>query len=513
VKRGNKGRVLTERAAQALWLGNREEAEALARRAHEAAPRDPEVLHTLADIALILSDTNGAAKRLEAAIIHHAPPAPAAWHRLLGELRVRQGRPGDAVRCFQAALSSAPDDAETWRWLATVLRHLGHVATAIQAWRRVLALSPDDWRARNDLGTALMEAGALDEADTAFCEAVARSGDSPLVAMNRATLQARQGRRADAIATLQASLALHPDYPAAHAALGFVLRDQREFQEAAAAFRRAVALAPDNASAACGLGRALLEGGFADQALAVAQAYLRRRPGHAGALALEALSRLALGDGEGATRLLDHDRFVSVRTLSAPKEFANLPQFNAALAAHAASHPTLLRAPPSHATAAGLHSGSLLVEPRGPVAAFERALRAAIDAYRHALPDAPDHPFVASRPQSAFINMWCIVLQRGGHQIPHIHQDAWLSGVYYAQIPPSVSVDGPAGWLEFGDADRPFPRLLEPRVVRVRPVEGLLLFFPSYFYHRTVPFDGDGTRISIAFDVMPASAPPAAQTP
>src|SRR5260370_923033 len=197
-----------------------------------------------------------------------------------------------------------------------------------------------------------MEPGALDEPHAAYWEAIAGCGDSPLVAMNRATLQARQGRRADAIAALRASLALHPDYAPAHAALGFMLRDQREFQEAAAAFRRALALAPDNASAACGLGRALLEGSFADQALAVAQAYLQRRPGHAGALALEALSRLALGDGEGATRLLDHDRFVSVRTLSTPKGFADLPQFNAALAAHGASHPTLLSAPPSHATAA-----------------------------------------------------------------------------------------------------------------------------------------------------------------
>ena len=27
---------------------------------------------------------------------------------------------------------------------------------------------------------------------------------------------------------------------------------------------------------------------------------------------------------------------------------------------------------------------------------------------------------------------------------------------------------------------------------------------PSYFYHHTVPFEADGTRISIAFDLMPA---------
>ena len=40
---------------------------------------------------------------------------------------------------------------------------------------------------------------------------------------------------------------------------------------------------------------------------------------------------------------------------------------------------------------------------------------------------------------------------------------------------------------------------------KVRPEEGLLVLFPSYFYHRTIPFDDPGTRISIAFDVVPVT--------
>ncbi len=35
-----------------------------------------------------------------------------------------------------------------------------------------------------------------------------------------------------------------------------------------------------------------------------------------------------------------------------------------------------------------------------------------------------------------------------------------------------------------------------------RPEEGLMMAFPSYFYHRTVPFEAAETRISIAFDVL-----------
>ena len=191
---------------------------------------------------------------------------------------------------------------------------------------------------------------------------------------------------------------------------------------------------------------------------------------------------------------------------------ADLQAFNRALAAHAATHPTLVASPTSHATSSGLHSGSLLVSPRGPIAAFERALRAAVADYWRALPELAGHPFTSNRPAAGFFDMWCVVLQRGGHQIPHIHPEAWLSGVYYPQLPEEIRAGGDCeGWLEFGRPDRPFPSRLPPPVLRVRPVEGLLVLFPSYFYHRTIPFGGDGppggggTRISIAFDFVPAA--------
>jgi uncharacterized protein (TIGR02466 family) len=147
----------------------------------------------------------------------------------------------------------------------------------------------------------------------------------------------------------------------------------------------------------------------------------------------------------------------------------------------------------------------LLVAPRGPVAAFERSLRAATVAYSRTVADLSEHPFAAGRPRAAFFNVWCVVMERGGHQIPHIHPSAWLSGVYYPEVPDVIrDGDGPEGCLEFGGAERPFPSKLSPRVVRVRPAEGLLVLFPSYFYHRTVPFDGAGRRVSVAFDLVPA---------
>jgi hypothetical protein len=38
----------------------------------------------------------------------------------------------------------------------------------------------------------------------------------------------------------------------------------------------------------------------------------------------------------------------------------------------------------------------------------------------------------------------------------------------------------------------------------IQPEEGLLLLFPSYFYHRPIAYEAAQRRISMAFAVVPA---------
>jgi len=100
------------------------------------------------------------------------------------------------------------------------------------------------------------------------------------------------------------------------------------------------------------------------------------------------------------------------------------------------------------------------------------------------------------------MSLWAVVLNAQGHQVPHIHPSAWLSGVYYVEVPEIVSgSDDHAGWIEFGSRPQHFHARSEPAVRYFEPKEGLL--FPSYIYHRTVPYDAEQRRISMAFDVIP----------
>ena len=49
----------------------------------------------------------------------------------------------------------------------------------------------------------------------------------------------------------------------------------------------------------------------------------------------------------------------------------------------------------------------------------------------------------------------------------------------------------------------------QPNVETIRPEEGMLVLFPSYFYHRTIPFESAQQRICIAFDAIPRFGQPA----
>jgi hypothetical protein len=81
-----------------------------------------------------------------------------------------------------------------------------------------------------------------------------------------------------------------------------------------------------------------------------------------------------------------------------------------------------------------------------------------------------------------------------------------LSGVYYARVPDFIAggSGGQAGWIEFGRPPDHFHNETQPETRAFRPEAGLMILFPSYFYHRTIPFEESGIRISIAFDLMGA---------
>jgi len=171
------------------------------------------------------------------------------------------------------------------------------------------------------------------------------------------------------------------------------------------------------------------------------------------------------------------------------------------------NHPSLVVAPTSHATVKGRHTGNLLVDPKGPFADFETILWRAAQEYQAGNPVDATHPYLADPPELGGLVVWSVVMETQGHQVPHIHPSGWLSGVYYADLPDIVDQETAdrEGWIEFGEPPPDFPVTKTLHTKLFKPKPGRLFLFPSYCYHRTVPYSTDERRVSIAFDFLPAT--------
>jgi len=240
--------------------------------------------------------------------------------------------------------------------------------------------------------------------------------------------------------------------------------------------------------------------------LKLCDAFLESHSGDVSAMAFKAAALNELGDNEGLRTVHDFDQLVRPQIIEVPEGFKDLDSFNAALVEHVLNHPTLVEAPASYSTMNGRHTSELFVGELGPMATFEQVIRRAEAAYRRDVPIDPTQSWLAQRPNKTKLNCWSVVMNSQGHQLSHIHPSGWLSGVYYPRLPDVINEDDPnhEGWIEFGRTTDNYSGKKDPDVRMYKPREGLMVLFPSYFYHRTIPFHSDQLRFSIAFDICPA---------
>lgn len=94
---------------------------------------------------------------------------------------------------------------------------------------------------------------------------------------------------------------------------------------------------------------------------------------------------------------------------------------------------------------------------------------------------------------------WSVRLNSSGFHINHVHPEGWLSSAFYVRTPKDLQ--GLEGALKFGEPGPPtFPPLREEHLVKPEP--GMLVLFPAYMWHGTVPFASEEKRLSCAFDIV-----------
>ncbi len=439
----------------------------------------------------------------------------------LAVLLERRGAMEEAEESYRLAVDLAPGAAPAWVGLGNVERAQGRNEAALASYRRATEADPGHAPGWNNLGNLERELGRAAEAEAAYRTAVEHAAGYLPGWTNLASLLGSAGRHEEEATAWKKASALAPRDVDVWSGLGYALERAGRADEAIPALERALAcVTPDHPRVISALGRlhaalalARLRAGGPDgaDAIAACDTWLERRPGDATGLAAKAIFLNHLGREEESRSLADTGRLAARFRIDPAPDYPDLDRFNEALARHVTRHPSLVWAPPHNATREGRHSGELVTEPSGPAVVLRTRILDCIERYAASVAESdPEHLVVRSRPPDTRMRMWGVVMHAGGHQIPHIHPAAWLSGVYYPEVPGFVSAEDPEhrGWIEFGRApEEEFPDLSPMPVEAIRPEEGLLLIFPAWFYHRTIPYPANVRRISVAFDLVPAAPP------
>jgi uncharacterized protein (TIGR02466 family) len=546
--------------------GDQPAAIALFRQSLAIEPRQPHVLNNMGNACAATGQQEQALEAYGKALAFKPDYADADINRALALIAL--GRASQAAEHMAALVRAQPGSARAWAVLGQALAAMGDQAQAIMAYGKALTLQPDHGPWLHNLAVALRLAGRPEEALPLFDRSAALSPDDPRIHYNRGHCLQDLGRMEEAAAAYRRAIALAPSEVDLHDSLSRLLWQQGDRDGHVASYRDALLEAPDDAGLLCGLaerltlagearaaaalladaaargvgganlrfrlGQACWSCGEPDRAFAAFEAALEIEPRHPPtlresarcliitdrigeamprivtrldddahdqqALALQGLSWRLTGDAR--FHWLIDPRLIGTAMLTPPG--GDGPGFNRALDVALGTLHTARTAPLEQTLRGGTQTTDDLFARELPeIVTVHAMIRQAVERHIAALPDDASHSFLARKSAGfAFSGSWSVRLSSGGHHSNHIHPEGWISAVYYVAVPPAVG-DGQSGWLKFGETglnlgDR------EQILHMVRPQPGLLVLFPSYFYHGTVPFEDAQHRTTIAFDIVPS---------
>ncbi len=266
-------------------------------------------------------------------------------------------------------------------------------------------------------------------------------------------------------------------------------------------YQRALSVKPGDLSLMTGYAQAAIVAGNYTTAQKLIQSALGQAPNNQFLFALAATLQRA--SGADHTALYDYDRFVRPYDLDPPKGYADIGSFNAALKDALGRLHIYTGTPVNQSLRKGTQTDINLALVEDPVIqSFFDMVDGPLRDYMNRLPQDVQHPLCRRKRESYRIaGAWSVRLSESGHHVNHVHPMGWISSSYYVDIPPSVNETSKEGWIKFGESSLPLPSVGPEKFIQPKP--GRLVLFPSYMWHGTVPFQGQETRLTLPFDVVP----------
>lgn len=432
-----------------------------------------------------------------------AAPQSISAHHNLGSILGDLGRNREAELAARQAMALGGRAPETWLVLGHALQGQGKTQEAIEAYRAAIALRPDYHEAHADLAQLLwMQTEDFTAACEALDPAIRAHPHATTLILIRARLREFAGDAQGAFEEVARAAELTPDDPETQLAAAVQALAAKQFHRA---LHHSMEVARIDASADRASAQriaALLGLGRVEEAARDAEIMHVRWPKDQLPIALLATAWRLLGDPRYG-ELYDYDRFVRAWTIDTPKGWRTLSSYLADLkdgldAMHTAR---------THPVGQSLRHGSqtqenLLASFHPAVAAFPKAIEEPIRAHMAAVGKGAGPLRSRNTGAYAISGIWSVRLKPNGFHVDHVHPAGWLSSACYIDLPPAVAAGEREGWIKFGEPGvDTLPKLEAEHFVKPEP--GLLVLFPSYMWHGTVPLSGEASRLTVAFDLLP----------
>lgn len=449
------------------------------------------------------------------------------------------GRFDAAAAIYRRIVAAAPDNAGAELFLAGALDAAGRHREAEQSARRAITKGATTPETRYLHARTLIATDRADEAENLLRDVVHARPNFVDAQSNLAQLiWMRTGDAAAAGEHLDLALRAHPRDAALACAKANLLDGTGDTRAAVAALeahadradanlavlttasqaalkfdparahgyaRRAAELAPGDDDANHVLIATLLGIGEAETALQRIESRLRTDPDNQHLIATQTIAWRLLGDPRHA-RYCDYAAMARAWTIATPPAWRDLPSYLADLAASLKRLHTMRTHPLNQSLRHGSQTAQNLADVDDPaIRAFFGAIDEPIRRHIETIGRGDDPLQRRNTGEYRVAGIWSVRLGAQGYHTNHVHPKGWLSSACYIELPASLGgADADrSGWLKFGEPGHATVPPLGPEYF-IRPEPGLLALFPSYFWHGTVPFGGDGTRLTIAFDLVPA---------
>jgi len=451
-----------------------------------------------------------------------------SWKVLEAVLK-QTNRMTEAAVAGQKAVEINPRDVEAHNNLGVTLQELGRLAEAEASYKQAIALKPEYTEAHSNLGVTLKDLGRLNEAEASYRQAITLKPGLAEAHSNLGDTLKDLGRLNEAEASYKQAIILKPHFAEAHSNLGVTLKELGRTEDAEVSLRKAIALKSDYSEAHYNLGMMFDSMGKYEEAIEhfslinfkKSKSYLLRclyfqnkrslffdqldtliAQGETNSVIGSLGCRSALTFGIEKPNLFCKEplKYVLKTNLKERYDFKKL-LINPAIAI-SNKNEIGYRAQNLLSHGSQTYGNLFDVEPE-LTKGIQEIIRAEVDKYRFNFAESQEG-FIKNWPARYSIRGWLISMKSGGELRSHMHEEGWISGSVYLNVPHKLKPD--SGNLVVCIEDEKFMEegKKNPKNI-IDVVTGNLVLFPASLLHYTIPFDSKDERTVLAFDVIPAA--------